>query len=48
MLHRDRTTVLYGCRRAKVLLRRDRAFRAAYRRVLRALTYGNPKAGSRG
>jgi len=37
LLDRDHTTVLYGCRRAAVLLRRDRAFRAAYQRARRGL-----------
>jgi hypothetical protein len=52
LLHRDRTTVLYGCRRAAVLLSRDPAFRRAYLRTRRALIQGSPagspKAGSRG
>ncbi|MEE9210375.1 MAG: helix-turn-helix domain-containing protein [Kiloniellales bacterium] len=37
LLNRDHTTVLYSCRRAAALLRRDRAFREAYRRTRRAL-----------
>ena len=52
LLHRDRTTVLYGCRRAEVLLHRDPAFRTAYLRTRRALIQGSPagspKVGSRG
>jgi chromosomal replication initiation ATPase DnaA len=48
LLHRERTTVLYGCRRAEVLLRRDRSFRAAYRRTRLALRFVDPEAGSRG
>jgi hypothetical protein len=60
MLDRDHTTVLYGCRRAEVLLRRDRAFREAYLRTRRELTPRRgrtsrreltqdiPEAGSRG
>ncbi len=48
LLHRDRTTVLYGCRRAKVLLRRDPDFRAAYLRTRRALIQRFPEVGSRG
>ena len=46
LLNRDHTTVLYGCRRAEVLLRRDRAFREAYQRARRML--GVRKARSRG
>ncbi len=46
LLHRDHTTVLYGCRRAAALLRRDRAFRAAYLQARRALAL--PGAGPRG
>ena len=38
LLDRDHTTVLYGYRRAEVLLRRDRAFREAYLLARRALT----------
>jgi hypothetical protein len=48
LLDRDHTTVHYGCRRAAALLRRDRAFREAYLRIRRALTYRVPEAGSRG
>ncbi|MHA1153750.1 MAG: helix-turn-helix domain-containing protein [Alphaproteobacteria bacterium] len=55
LLDRDPTTVFYGCRRAGVLLRRDRAFREAYQRTRRALksrTFGMtprvPEAGLRG
>ncbi len=48
VLDRDHTTVLYGCRRAQALLRRDRAFREAYRRARRALTQGIPEHRSRG
>jgi hypothetical protein len=46
LLDRDHTTVLYGCRRAAVLLGRDRAFREAYRRTRRALII--PEHRSRG
>ena len=48
MLDRDYTTVLYGCRRARLLLHRDRAFRETYLRTRHALIAGNPEAGSRG
>ncbi len=46
LLNRDHTTVLYGCRRAAALLRRDRAFREAYLRTRRALVI--PQDRSRG
>lgn len=46
LLGRDHTTVLYGCRRAAVLLRRDRAFRAAYQQARRGLII--PEDRSRG
>ncbi len=48
LLDRDHTTVLYGCRRAAMLLRRDRAFGEAYLRTRRRLTPKAPEAGSRG
>ncbi len=51
LLDRDHTTVLYGCRRAAALLRRDRAFGEAYlrtRRVLLGIIPKVPEAGSRG
>ena len=48
LLHRERTTVFYGCRRAEVLLHRDRSFHAAYRRTRLALKFVDPEAGSRG
>ena len=48
LLDRDHTTVLYSCRRAAALLRRDRAFRESYLRTRRALTLGVPEPGSRG
>ncbi len=46
LLDRDHTTVLYGCRRAAVLLGRDRAFREAYQRARRGLI--TPEHRSRG
>lgn len=48
LLHRDRTTVLYGCRRAEVLLSRDPAFRTAYLRTRRALIQGSPASSPAG
>lgn len=36
-VRRDHTTVLYGCRRARGLIEHDRAFRASYRRIRKAL-----------
>ncbi len=48
VLARDPATVLYGCRRAEALRRRDRAFRETHLRIRRALVDGNPEAGSRG
>jgi hypothetical protein len=48
MLDRDRATVVYGCRRAALLLERDRDFRKIYLGIRRVLTAGARKAGSHG
>jgi hypothetical protein len=48
MLDRDRATVVYGCRRAALLLERDRDFRKIYLSIRRVLTAGTRKAGSHG
>lgn len=48
LLDRHHTTVLYGCRRAEVLLRRDRPFREAYQRIRCALMPKVRKARVRG
>ncbi len=47
VLDRDPSTVLYGCRRAEALRRRDRAFRETYLRIRHALIAGFSEAGSR-
>ena len=48
MLDRDHTTVVYGCRRAALLLKHDRAFRKTYLQIRRGLIKGVRKVGSHG
>jgi hypothetical protein len=45
VLDRDPSTVLYGCRRAEALRRRDRAFRDTYLRIRHALIAGCSEGG---